>query len=112
MTVPRPYRISVPDSSLNELKVKLELTILPDELESAGWQYGVPLTEVKRLVKYWISGYDWRTQEKAINNSLPQFTRDIDVEGFETLNIHFVHERNADESAIPLLFIHGCEYLS
>ena len=108
MTVPRPYKISVPDSELNALKVKLELTTLPDELESAGWQYGVPLAEVKRLVKYWINGYDWRTQEKAINDSLPQFTRDIYVEGFGTLNIHFIHERSAEESAIPLLFIHGC----
>ncbi|KAF8900210.1 Alpha/Beta hydrolase protein [Mucidula mucida] len=46
---------------------------------------------MRRLVEYWRTGFDWRAQEAAINAELPQFTRDIKVNGFGTLNIHYVH---------------------
>lgn len=36
------------------------------------------------------------------------FTRDIAVEGHDTLNVHYVHARSKIEGAIPLLFVHGC----
>jgi hypothetical protein len=38
------------------------------------------------------------------------FTRDIEVEGFGILNIHYIHQRSELESAIPLLFVHGCTW--
>ena len=38
------------------------------------------------------------------------FTRDIKVEGFGVLNIHYVHRRSDVGSAIPLLFVHGCTW--
>jgi pimeloyl-ACP methyl ester carboxylesterase len=34
------------------------------------------------------------------------------VDGFGTLNVHYVHKRSALETAIPLLFVHGCGYIS
>ena len=34
------------------------------------------------------------------------FTRDVEVEGFGVLNIHYVHQRSKVENAIPLLFVH------
>src|ERR1700761_2778024 len=111
MSIATPYSISIPDNNIHELKVKLEMTTLPDELESARWDYGVPLADVKRLVNHWLKGYDWRAEEEKINEALPQFTRDIEVDGFGMLNIHFVHQRSAEESAIPLLFVHGCKRL-
>lgn len=42
-----------------------------------------------------------------MNSELPQYTRDIDVDGFGTLNIHYVHKRSDEKNAIPLLFVHG-----
>ncbi|KAF4574429.1 hypothetical protein EYR40_005847 [Pleurotus pulmonarius] len=101
------FRISVQEDKLQQLKAKLTLTVFPDELEDAGWDYGVPLADMKRLVERWRNGYDWRKHETELNNELPQFTRDIDVEGFGTLNIHYVHQRSQVEDAIPLLFVHG-----
>ena len=112
MSVTKPYRVSIPDNEIRDLKAKLDVTTLPDELDSAGWDYGAPLADIKRLANYWLKGYDWRTEELKINEALPQFTRDINVDGFGTLNIHFVHQRSAEESAIPLLFVHGCERLA
>jgi len=105
----QPFTVSIPDSSLNELKSRLASTRFPDELVDSKWDYGVPLSDIKRLVSHWKEGYDWRQEEKKINDALPQFTTDIEVEGHGKLNIHFVHKVSQVKGAIPLLIIHGCE---
>ncbi|KZT07566.1 alpha/beta-hydrolase [Laetiporus sulphureus 93-53] len=102
----QPFSISIPDAELELLHEKLRLARLPDELDEAGWAYGAPLADIRRLVEHWQSGYDWRKAEAEIN-AIPQFTRDIEVDGFGTLNIHYIHQRSAIESAVPLLFVHG-----
>ena len=104
----QPFKINVPDADLALLQQKLKLTRWPDELDEAGWEYGAPLADVKRLVARWQDGFDWRAHEARIDEELPQFTRDIAVEGFGTLNVHYVHKRSERETAVPLLFIHGC----
>ncbi|KAJ7832086.1 Alpha/Beta hydrolase protein [Mycena olivaceomarginata] len=68
------FKIAVPDALLDQLRQKLALVTFPDELEGAGWEYGVPLADVKRLVARWSNGYDWRHHEAQLNK-LPQFTR-------------------------------------
>ena len=107
----QPFKINVTDTDLDLLKQKLKLTRLPDELDEADWEYGVPLADVRRLVARWQDGFDWRAHEARINAELPQFVRDIPVEGFDTLSVHYVHQRSALESAVPLLFIHGCTWM-
>ncbi|PBK97920.1 alpha/beta-hydrolase [Armillaria gallica] len=102
-----PFSISVPDEKLELLRKKLELVTLPDELEDSGWKYGVPLGDIKRLVARWKDGFDWRVQEAILNEELPQFTRDIQVQGHGVLNIHYVHQKSPIADAIPLLFMHG-----
>ncbi|KAL1733245.1 Alpha/Beta hydrolase protein [Schizophyllum commune] len=112
----KPFKIAIPDDRLALLKTKLDLTIFPDELEDSGRDYGVQLADIKRLVEYWRTGlldnqsrtgFNWRAQEAALNAELPQFTRDIEVDGFGTLNIHYVHKRSERADAIPLCFVHG-----
>ncbi|KAJ7302792.1 Alpha/Beta hydrolase protein [Mycena albidolilacea] len=102
-----PFNISVSSEQLDALKQRLALTRFPDELDDAGWAYGAPLADIKRLVTRWQDGYDWRKHEALLNAELPQFTRDIAVDGFGTLNVHYVHKRSALKTAIPLLFVHG-----
>jgi hypothetical protein len=87
---------------------KLKLTRFPDELENAGWEYGAPLADIRRLVERWQNGYDWKEHEAQINAELPQFTRDIEVVGRGTLNIHYVHKKSEVPNAIPLIFVHEC----
>ncbi|KAJ8521040.1 hypothetical protein ONZ45_g2204 [Pleurotus djamor] len=101
------FKICIPDEKIKVLKAKLELTELPDELDDAGWGYGVPLADIRRLVARWKDGYDWRTFEATLNEELPQFTTDIEVDGFGSLNVHFIHQRSEVADAIPLLFVHG-----
>ena len=105
-----PFTISVPDESLAALKRKLADVRFPDELENVGWDYGVPLTDIKRLVTRWRDEYDWRAAEKELNDALPQFTSDVEIDGHGILNIHYVHKRSDLAGAIPLLFVHGCKY--
>jgi Epoxide hydrolase N terminus len=104
------FQISVPDEALGLLHRKLADARFPDELSDVAWDYGVPLSDVKRLVNKWKDGYDWRTHERELNK-LPMFTRDIEVEGFKVLNIHYVHQKSEVENAIPLLFVHGCAWV-
>jgi len=103
-----PFQINVPDEKLATLHAKLELAVFPDELEGAGWKYGLPLADLKRLVEKWKNGYDWRKHEKELNQEMPMFTRDIKVDDFGTLNIHYVHKKSEAIDAIPLFFCHGC----
>ncbi|KAI0259491.1 Alpha/Beta hydrolase protein [Gloeopeniophorella convolvens] len=101
-----PFQISVPDDAIALLKRKLEDTRFPDEVEDPGWDYGAPLADIKRLTERWRNGYDWRAQERELN-ALPMFTRNIEVEGYGSLNVQYVHKRSTVEGAIPLLFVHG-----
>lgn len=109
MATPTPYRISVPQSSIDRLQQKLSLATFPDELDDAGWDMGVPLAEMKRITKAWQT-FDWRATEQKINDELPQFMLQIEMNGFGTIDVHFVHKRSERADAIPLLFVHGCPY--
>ena len=107
----KPFKLAVPDADIELLHDKLGLARFPDELDGAEWDYGVPLNDVKRLTEYWKTKFDWRKAEAEINN-LPMFTRDIEVDGFGSLNIHYVHCRSKLDDALPLLFVHGCKLLT
>lgn len=102
-----PFTLAIQDADLELLRKKLDLVRLPDELVDAKWNYGVPLEDVKRLLARWKDGFDWRAAEASIN-VLPQFTRNIEVDGFGTLSIHYVHQKSQLDAAIPVLFVHGC----
>ena len=96
-----PFTINVPDSVLRDLKQRLAMTRFPDEIEGAGWDYGTSLTYVKELVTYWRDKFDWRAQERRLNQ-FPQFKTNI-----AGLNIHFIHQRSREPRAMPLLLLNG-----
>ncbi|KAJ5647153.1 Alpha/beta hydrolase fold-1 [Penicillium lividum] len=107
MTTITPFTIAVPDEHIRQLNQKLEQATFPDELDAAGWDMGVPLVDMKRLVITWRETFDWRAQEKKLNDQLKQFTVPVTVDDFGDLDIHVVHHRSGNPRAIPLLFIHG-----
>jgi pimeloyl-ACP methyl ester carboxylesterase len=109
-----PLRIDVPQSQLDDLADRLNRVRWANELPAdqvtdgiqtgpvqPGWEYGVPLEYVQRLVEYWRNGYDWRTWEARLNE-FPQFTTEIDGQ-----NIHFLHVRSPEPEATPLILTHG-----
>lgn len=104
----KPYKIAVPDAALATLHTKLSHATFPKAVDfSDDWDYGAPLSDVKRLAERWRDGYDWRVHETKLNEELPQFTTRVPVGGFGDLNIHFVHKKSTKENSIPLLFVHG-----
>jgi pimeloyl-ACP methyl ester carboxylesterase len=96
-----PYRIQVPDAVLTDLKERLARTRFPSEIEGSGWDYGTNLAYLKELVAYWRTTFNWREQERKLNQ-LPQFKTTID-----DVEIHFVHQRSSNPNATPLVMIHG-----
>jgi microsomal epoxide hydrolase len=76
-------------------------TRFPDELEGAGWTYGTNLAYLKELVAYWRDKFDWRAQERRLNQ-FEQFKTNIDG-----VDIHFIHRRSKTANALPLLMTHG-----
>jgi len=97
----KPFKISVDDAVLRDLKERLGRTRFPDQIPDSGWDYGVDLGYMKDLVAYWKDKYDWRAEERKLNE-LPQFTTEIDG-----LSIHFIHVRSKEKNALPLVFVHG-----
>ena len=95
-----PFTIRVPDAVLADLKARLARPRLPDPLQ-ADWTYGTDLAYLKELVTYWRDTFDWRAQERKLNQ-FEQFTTNIDG-----LNIHFIHRRSKQANAFPLIITHG-----
>lgn len=110
LKAPEPFTLSVPQEKIDNLKLKLSQAEFPDELSESAWDLGVPLSDMKRLVKSWQQ-WDWRQAEEKINQ-LPQYHTPISVDNFGTLDIHFVWQKSEVKNAIPLLFCHGCMYPS
>src|SRR6266699_6823810 len=95
------FTIAIPQATLDDLRERLAHTRWPDEIESAGWDYGTNLAYLKALVDYWQHDFDWRAQEKQLN-AFAHFRSEIDG-----LGIHFLHEHGKGPNPIPLLLTHG-----
>src|SRR3954463_8032180 len=95
MTTPTRFTVSVADTELADLKLRLQHTRWPDEPADTGWGLGTSLPYMKRFTDYWITGYDWRKAEASIN-ALPNFKVSIDG-----VDLHFVHHRSKKSNATP-----------
>ena len=96
-----PFTINVSDNVLEDLQKRLSLTRWPDEIPGSGWGYGTNLDYLKELVSYWQNDFDWKFQEKKLNE-LNHFTSQV-----KGLNIHFVHEKGKGPNSIPIVITHG-----
>jgi len=96
-----PFQISISDEDLEDLQLRLSLTRLPDQLNNISWEYGTDLNYMRELIGYWQDGFDWREQERQLNQ-FDQFKTVVD-----DLNMHFIHQRSSNPDAIPLMVVHG-----
>lgn len=109
MTDIRDYTVAVPPAALEELHQKLALSKFPGEIDGGGWERGAPVEDVKRIAKYWQEEFSWASFEERLNK-LPHYEATISLEGFDPFQLHFIHQKSANPDAIPLLFVHGCEF--
>ena len=98
----QPFRIAVPDDVLDRIAARLASARIGYAPEQDGdWRYGTDTRYLAELVRYWTEGYDWRTQEAALNR-WPQFRVSIDG-----IAIHFYHIVPDAARPIPILMTHG-----
>ena len=97
----RPFRIDIPEESLQELRRRVAVPRWPDRETVSDRTQGAQLAKVQELVHYWATDYDWRKLEAKLN-ALPQFITEIDG-----LDIHFIHVRSPHANALPLIMTHG-----
>ena len=101
MTEIRPFTLDIPQSQLDDLNLRLDLTRWPERECVGDWSQGTPLAELQALAGYWRSGYDWRRCEARLN-ALGQFKTEL-----QGLDFHFLHVRSPRADAVPLLITHG-----
>jgi len=97
----QPYTLSVPQSVLDDLQLRLANTRWPDEIDGIGWEQGTNLSYLKALALYWQTDYDWRKEEAAINRFV-QFRTTIDGQ-----ELRFIHERGKGPNPTPIILFHG-----
>lgn len=101
MSAIRPFRIDIPQADIDDLRDRLTRARWAAQLPGQDWDRGVPTDYLRELARYWADDFDWRAQEAALN-AFPQFRTEIDG-----LDVHFVHLRSPEPSAVPLLLTHG-----
>jgi pimeloyl-ACP methyl ester carboxylesterase len=100
----RPFKIAVEDKVLQDLKQRLANTRIQETIPGVNFEYGFPSWQLRKVVDYWSSTYDWRKEEKKLNQ-YDHFKTQI-----EGLDIHFIHvkpKRTNGNKAVPLLLVHG-----
>jgi pimeloyl-ACP methyl ester carboxylesterase len=97
----RDFEIAIDEAELDDLKLRLARTRLPEKETVDDWEQGIPLAYVRELVDYWRDGYDWRRCEDALN-AWPNHLVEIDG-----VDIHCLHIRSPEQGARPLLMTHG-----
>ena len=96
-----PFRVSIRQSELDDLRRRVLETRWPDRETVGDLSQGVQLATIQTLVQYWGTQYDWRKFEANLN-TLPQFTTKIDG-----VDIHFIHVRSRHPNALPIIVTHG-----
>ena len=100
MTI-EPFTVHVDDAELADLRARIRNTRWPPSAPGPAWGQGTDLAYLQDLLAYWADGFDWRAQERALN----QFNHHrVLLDGVLT---HFVHEKARSGKGIPLILNHG-----
>ncbi|MEH6542393.1 MAG: epoxide hydrolase family protein [Porticoccaceae bacterium] len=97
----KPFKISITDAVLKDLKQRLNNTRWPEKETVDDWSQGIPLAYTQEMCAYWLNEYDWPRRE-ALLNQYEQFTTELNG-----IDIHFIHARSPHENARPLIMTHG-----
>ncbi|MCI0546761.1 MAG: epoxide hydrolase [Candidatus Rokubacteria bacterium] len=98
---PQPFRISVPEDVLADLRERLRRVRWPDQPPGAEWAFGSSLAYMQELVAYWRDRYDWRAHEAKLNG-FRQFRAPV-----AGVDLHYIHEEGRGPEPLPLLLSHG-----
>ncbi|MFH8366450.1 epoxide hydrolase family protein [Streptomyces sp. NPDC018031] len=100
-----PFRISVSDDVLHDLRARLTRTRFTTASDPDRWAAGTDPDYLRELVAYWADGFDWRRAEAALN-AYPHFVAEV-----AGRPVHFVHLRGkraeGAPAPLPLVLTHG-----
>src|SRR5262249_33726753 len=71
------FSVRVSDEVLADLRARIRNTRWPGAAPGAPWQQGTDLGYLQGLLGYWADGFDWRAQERWLNE-FRQFRAGID----------------------------------
>ncbi|HEX6898045.1 MAG TPA: epoxide hydrolase [Bryobacteraceae bacterium] len=98
---PRPFRIAIPQATIDRILKRVREARWPDRLAANDWRYGANWDYMKQLATYWTTKYDWRKAEASLNAN-PQFIARVD-----DFDIHFYHVKGKGPKPAPLILTHG-----
>ena len=96
-----PYRVDVPDATLDDLRARLARSRLPNQIDGIGWAQGTERGYLRDLLDHWRTAYDWRRVEAELGGY--EHVRVV-VDGQP---LHALHARSSSPAAVPLLLVHG-----
>jgi pimeloyl-ACP methyl ester carboxylesterase len=101
----KPFRISVPDDVLNDLRSRLTRTRFTAASDRTNWVAGADPDYLRELVAYWADGFDWRAAETRLN-TYPHYRAEV-----AGRQVHFVHvpgrRVEGAPAPLPLILTHG-----
>jgi microsomal epoxide hydrolase len=93
-----PFEVRIPQSRLDAVMERVRsyrpFPVITDDLPVTPALLGA-------FVSYWSGGFDWRQQERRLND-VPQYLAEIDGE-----RLHFVHVRSGAAAGRAVVLIHG-----
>jgi len=102
MIDPAPYPLAIPDHVLEDLHRRIRATRWTDSVEGSGWSHGTDLNYLRELSEYWVDGFDWRAQERLLNERLPGWVVDVDGR-----RMHYARLPGVGPDPLPLVLLHG-----
>ena len=97
----RSYKINVSQSTLDEIKRRVEAFPWHEMPDDGGWAYGANLEYMRELCDYWVNEYDWRKHEAELN-AYEHFKAEVDC-----IDLHFIGEQGSGTNRLPLVISHG-----
>jgi pimeloyl-ACP methyl ester carboxylesterase len=97
----RPFSPPYSAEADEDLRLRLDRTRWPEEIQASGWMYGTDPAFLRDICRYWREHFDWKAQVERMA-ALRHFMFSADG-----LDIHFVHQPGQGPAPIPLILTHG-----
>lgn len=96
------HPVDIDDAVLADLVERVRRTRWTDRIGGSGWSYGADVDYLEALATYWADGFDWRAQERLLNERLPGWAATVDGR-----RVHFAHLPGRGPAPLPLVLLHG-----
>jgi pimeloyl-ACP methyl ester carboxylesterase len=93
----RPFKYHASEAALEYLRQRIKATRWPEKETVNDRSQGVQLKQIRELVNYWATDYNWRKTEAKLN----------ELHHIDGLDINFIHVRSKNRHVLPIIITHG-----